>query len=71
VSNILPEVDDVESLISNLPSPIMMNVGETWNENLNIGSVNAQKPTLDKVSNQVKKRRFIQHDFYEKPSPIK
>jgi hypothetical protein len=71
VSNILPEVDDVESLISNLPSPIMMNVGETWNENLNIGSVNAQKPTLDKVSNQVKKRRFIQHDFYEKTSPIK
>lgn len=71
VSNILPEVNDVESLISNLPSPIMMNVGETWSENLNIGAVVAQKPSIGKVSSQVKKRRFIQHDFYEKPSPIK
>ncbi len=71
VSNILPEVNNVESLINNLPSPIMMNVGETWSENLSIGSLNAQKPTIDKVSSQVKEKRFIQHDFYEKPSPIK
>ena len=71
VSNILPEVNNVESLISNLPSPIMMNVGETWSENLSIGSLNAQKPAIDKVSSKVKEKRFIQHDFYEKPSPIK
>ena len=51
--------------------PIMMNVGETWSENLSIGSLNAQKPTIDKVSSQLKEKRFIQHDFYEKPSPIK
>ncbi|MFB0980387.1 MAG: hypothetical protein QMC62_05680, partial [Alteromonadaceae bacterium] len=71
VSNILPEVKDVESLINDLPNPIMMNVGETWSDNLNISSLNAQKPTTDKVSSQVKKRRYIQHDFYEKPIPIK
>jgi hypothetical protein len=71
VSNILPEVNDVESIISNLPSPIMMNVGETWTENLNISALNAQRPTINKVSSQVKKRHFIQHDFYEKPNPIK
>jgi len=71
VSNILPEVKDVESLINDLPNPIMMNVGETWSDNLNISSLNAQKPTTGKVSSQVKKRRYIQHDFYEKPIPIK
>ena len=70
VSNILPEVKGVESLIDNLPSPIMMNIGETWSENLNISTL-TQKQTINKTSNQVKKRRFIQHDFYEKPIPIK
>ncbi|NQZ89195.1 MAG: hypothetical protein HRT54_16600 [Colwellia sp.] len=70
VSNILPEVKGVESLINNLPSPIMMNIGETWSENLNISTL-TQKQTINKTSNQVKKRRFIQHDFYEKPIPIK
>ncbi len=71
VSNILPEVNDVENLINNLPSPIMMNIGETWSENLNISPLPPQKQTINKTSNQVKKRRFIQHDFYEKPIPIK
>jgi len=71
VSNILPEVKDVENLINNLPSPIMMNIGETWSENLNISPLPPKKQTINKTSNQLKKRRFIQHDFYEKPIPIK
>jgi hypothetical protein len=71
VSHILPEVSDLESLVSDLPSPIMMNVGETWSDNLNISPVNNQQSTINRVSRQVKERLFIQHNFYEKPIPIK
>jgi hypothetical protein len=71
VSHILPEVDDVESLLSNLPRPIMMNIGESWNDNLNLSPLPYQQSGLKKISSNVKERRFLQHDFYEKPSPIK
>jgi hypothetical protein len=71
VSHILPEVKDVESLINDLPNPIMMNAGETWSDNLNISLLPYQQSGLKKVPSNVKKRLFIQHEFYEKPSPIK
>jgi hypothetical protein len=71
VSNILPEVAHVERLVSNLPKPIMMNVGESWADNLKISPLSDQELTLNKVSRQRNDRRFIQHEFYEKPSPLK
>ena len=71
VSHILPEVTDLESLVGDLPSPIMMKVGETWSDNLNISPINNQQSTINRVSRQVKERLFIQHDFYEKPIPFK
>ena len=71
VSHILPEVSDIENLVNNLPSPIMMNAGESWANNLNISPVNKEQAGLQNVSAQPKDRRFIQYEFYEKPSPLK
>jgi len=71
VSHILPEVNNVESLVNKLPSPIMMNVGESWADNLVISPSNNNRSTLNKVSAKLNEKRFIQHNFYEKPSPIK
>ncbi|MFT6901943.1 MAG: hypothetical protein ACJAXS_002150 [Colwellia sp.] len=71
VSHILPEVADVQSLVGNLPSPIMMNEGESWDDNLTISPFTKEQSALKKVSAQKTERRFIQHEFYEKPSPLK
>jgi hypothetical protein len=72
VSNILPEVNDLEGLVDSLPSPIMMNVGQTWEDNLSISPLTTtQQRAINRNSNHRKESPFIQHDFYEKPSPIK
>jgi len=71
VSNILPEVSDVENLVSKLPSPIMMNAGESWADNLVISPSSINNSTLHKISAKLDDKRFIQHNFYEKPSPVK
>jgi hypothetical protein len=72
VSNILPEVNDLEGLVDSLPSPIMMNVGQTWGDNLSISPLTtSQQRAISRVSRHRKESPFIQHDFYEKPSPVK
>ncbi|TWX52792.1 hypothetical protein [Colwellia hornerae] len=71
VSHILPEVNDIENLVNNLPSPIMMNAGESWADNLNISPIKIEQSALQKISAHRKDRRFIQYEFYEKPSPLK
>jgi hypothetical protein len=70
-SNILPEIKDVESLVNSLPVPIAMNAGESWGDNLAISPISAEQLPLRKASNEILERRFIQHQFYEKNTPLK
>jgi hypothetical protein len=49
----------------------MMNAGESWANNLNISPINKEQSGLQNVSAQRKDRRFVQYEFYEKPSPLK
>jgi hypothetical protein len=74
VSNILPEIDNIESLVANLPAPILMNAGQSWKENIGISPViNEQAKQLlgSKAPKKINEQRFIQQLFYEKPSPLK
>ncbi len=71
VSNILPEVKNLETLVNALPSPIMMNIGESWEDNLVLSPISNPQTLINKVSSQQKVRRFVQQHFYEKPTPLK
>jgi len=71
VSNILPEVNNIEMLVNTLPTPIMMNIGESWQDNLVLSPISNPQPLVNKVSSHQKIRRFVQQHFYEKPSPLK
>ncbi len=74
LKNILPEFANAESAVNALPQPIMMNSGSSWANNLAISPMSAiqsKRYIMEKSSKERKDRRFIQHQFYEKPVPLK
>ena len=64
-AGILPEVKNLETLVNALPSPIMMNIGESWEDNLVLSPISNPQTLINKVSSQQKVRRFVQQHFYE------
>lgn len=73
---ILPEFASASSIINNLSSPIAMQAGKTWNENLAISSVVNKIEKTEAQAKSVNNAKDIKTSvdgqmFYEKPVPIR